>query len=132
MTFSYDPTLSTDLDLVRFTLDDTDETAPFFQDEELGALLDQHGTVLAASIDAAERLAARLRQLGSLRVGDVSIDADESAVGFERLAERLRAEAGSDTPVPAAGGIGAGSGEHRAARFVVCGSGVPRRGGWPC
>lgn len=39
MTTTYDPTLATDLDHVRFLIGDTDTTSAIFQDEEISAVL---------------------------------------------------------------------------------------------
>ena len=49
MAATYDPTLATDRDRVRFNLADTDTTNAIFQDEEITALLTAEGSVEGAT-----------------------------------------------------------------------------------
>lgn len=89
MTFSYsgDPSAS-DLDEVRFHLQDTDSTDPLLTDEEIefviDAWVDNVGTNVWAAAICAETIAAKFAR-------EVSVSGDGVSVGVEALQDKYEA-----------------------------------------
>lgn len=106
MTASYDSSLSTSRDWLRFRLQDTvvtPATSALFSDEELDALLAENGdNVWKAAFDAARALAARFRHLASLSVGDTSISFTDQAAAYDAMAAQFQTRIGG---TPFTGGI---------------------------
>lgn len=112
MTWSWsgDPATS-DLDTVRFHLQDTDETDQLLSDEEIQYVIDQWATVKGSLVYAAsvcaERIAARFAREVSVSADGVSAGVQELQAKYEALATSLRDEhkeyAGS-AGAPSAGG----------------------------
>lgn len=78
MSFSYDPALDTDLDLVRFAISDTVSATALFPDETISALLVSEGSVNGAALRLAESLVARFAGDGTKKVGSLSISRKRS------------------------------------------------------
>ncbi|MDD5034127.1 MAG: hypothetical protein PHE55_05160 [Methylococcaceae bacterium] len=100
--YSEDPT-SSNLDAVRFLVQDTDSTRPLFQDAELNFLIGSEHNVYMAAAAACDIQAARQSSVKSKSVGDLSL----SYFGpeeWKRRGELLRAR-GSAHQVLSAGGI---------------------------
>lgn len=85
-TYSGDPSTS-DRDAVRFWIQDTDETTPLLQDEEIDYLVElwmpQYGSVLLTAAMAAEVIAAKY-------TGEVSVSADGVSVAVGDLSDKYR------------------------------------------
>jgi hypothetical protein len=111
VTATYDATLATPLDRVRFRLGDTmvsPADSAELSDEEITALLDQHGSSeAAATLAAARALYARYTRLISTSVGDTSVQLGEIATNYRILMGDLEREltAASGGATPYAGGI---------------------------
>lgn len=101
MSFSYDPTLPTDLDKVRLALGDTDSTAPLLSNEEITAMLETYIGVLQTAAPLAESLAAKFARRVNISVDGLSKSYSDLSRNFALLAERLRARATDE-----AGGLG--------------------------
>jgi hypothetical protein len=103
---TYDPSLSTTRDWLRFRVQDTvvnPASAALFSDEELDALLAENGdSVWNAAVDAARALAARFRHLASLSVGDTSISFTDQAAAYDAMAAQFQTKVGG---TPFTGGI---------------------------
>lgn len=99
MTCSYDNTLPTEKDQVRFLLQDTDCTSNIFEDEEIAWVLTQEANIYMAAaclLDTAVNQSSG--SLQSKKVGDLSL-----AFGLKETRERikwLRAKGRSRYEVP--------------------------------
>lgn len=93
MSWSYDPTLSTDKDKVRLAIGDTDTNNQRFSDEEITATLTNSDSVLEAAAALAESLAARYATMVSISVDGLSKSNSDLSRNFALLAQRLRARA---------------------------------------
>ena len=104
MSFSYNPALPADLDVIRFTLGDTETTEPLLQDAEITAVLAQtSGAVNLAAAICAESIGRRFLREASTRVGPVSFDLSKRAEMWMKEALRLRSL--GNIAMPVAGGI---------------------------
>lgn len=90
MAATYNVARTTDTDLVRAALGDTDvspATNALFQDEEIAAVLASTGSVNAAVMQLAFELVIRLsRKPVVIKAGDVSVDYSERIPGYRELA----------------------------------------------
>lgn len=110
MTWTYDPTMASDRDKVRFRLGDTVAAAALLQDEEINVLLADAGSVTNATIAGADALAMRFASLAQSMTDDIgqSVNYGDRAARYRDLANRLRATA-SRLALPFAGGISQGN-----------------------
>lgn len=109
-TWSQDPATS-DLDAVRFHLQDTDSTDPLMSDEEIQFVIDQwvdiKGSNLWAASVCADRLAAKFAREVSVGADGVSVAVEALQQKFQTLAASLRDEYKQffgTAGVPSAGG----------------------------
>lgn len=94
MTWSYDTSLATAKDQVRFQIGDTDTNSQLVSDEEIDATLTAQGdSVVRSSIAIAEALAAKFARLASTSIEGLSVDFRSVAENYRMLASRLRADA---------------------------------------
>lgn len=77
-------------DAVRFLVGDTDSGSFFLQDEEILYLLQIGGSVLYASVLAAETLAAKFSSQADTKVGELARQASKISENFRKTAEMLR------------------------------------------
>lgn len=110
ITWTYNPSISTDTDRVRLLVGDTNADAPLLDDGAIAFFLTQGGGVFAAAALAAESLAGRYAGDVTRKVGGTgaSISASDRFAHFTALAAQLRASAAtaaSSTPMPYAGGL---------------------------
>lgn len=108
MSFSYDAELPTSLDRVRFTIGDTISTDPQLQNEEIQAMLDEHGDVVrATAIACVDALIARYARYVDKWVGDLKILASQRYRQYKELRERLLMAVDNValSGVPTAGGV---------------------------
>lgn len=103
MSFSYsgDPTTS-DLDAVRFLLQDTTTPNEFLQNEEIAFLLEQEVNFYTAAAAGAMTISGRTHNTKSKKVGDLTLTF--GAEQWATLAEWLRGR-GSGYRVLTAGGL---------------------------
>ena len=103
---SYDPSQSTDLDKVRFKIQDTD---PFqkdqwlFTDEEIEAVLAEQGTVLKAARSLAKALCARFAQRVTFNIGGDSKNYSDQVALYEKIILQIQQEIDSGSGVPTPG-----------------------------
>lgn len=108
MSWSYDLTLTNDMDKVRLHCGDTDRDKPQLQNEELNYLLDLAGSVYGAAALACQALATKYSRLADKAVGDLRIQQSqlsEHYVARARELERLNGGAASTAKLPYAGGL---------------------------
>ena len=105
MTWTYDPSIPTDKDAVRFEIGDTDTNDQLLQDEEIGYLLTTEGTVLGAAIVAAEKAAAKLAKQADQTVSKVSVSLSQRAEAYRKLVGDLKNRLAIKFGAPYAGGI---------------------------
>jgi len=87
---------SSDLDLIRFLIQDTDTTEQLFSNEELTFLFNQYGDAYSAAIAAVTTLIAKGSRVAeeSKTVGDLSLSVKSGALvsQWEALLKYLKAE----------------------------------------
>ena len=91
MPATYDPTLPTDMDWVRFLIGDRNTTTPKLQDEEINAVLAEEANKYLAAARCGEQIIAQGQGAVSKSVDDLSItfgDSKESA--FRDHLQKLR------------------------------------------
>ena len=93
MTWTYDPTLATDKDRVRFLIGDTDTTDQQLANEEITYLLTVQSNVMLAAANAASGLAAKYARKADTSIGDLSISASQRAAAYLALYEQLKMQA---------------------------------------
>jgi hypothetical protein len=89
MSFSYDPTLPTDKDLVRFYIGDTTTPGHVVEDEEIDAMLVLYPNPKLAAAVICRSLAAKFAQDVNYKVGDVSENSSDIAKAYRDLAADL-------------------------------------------
>jgi len=106
MTFTYQPTLATDRDWIRFRMGDTSSGAQRLSDEEIdGILSDFGGNKYRAAIACSHAIGAIFGTEVDKTVGRFQIKASQKASYYsEKLPMLLEAEMGTQA-VPYAGGI---------------------------
>lgn len=92
MTWSYDSTLATDRDKVRFEIQDTEESDQLFSDEEIDARLTSMGSVPATVLDLAKKLMMKFARLVDVTVGKVSEANSQRYAAYKDLVTRLEQE----------------------------------------
>jgi len=100
MTWSYDSSLTTDKDKVRFYIGDTDQTDQLLQDEELSFLLTEMSNVLLAAAYAAKAIAAKFSRQADKAVGDLRISLSQKAQAYVSLAADLEKRALTSSACP--------------------------------
>jgi len=100
MTWSYDSTLPTDTDKVRFHIGDTDETDQLLQNEEINYLLSETTNVLLAASRAAKTVAAKFSRQADKTVGDLRISLSQKAKAYMALAADLEKRALTSSACP--------------------------------
>lgn len=91
MTWSYNPSLATDKDKVRFMTGLTDENNQRVSDEEIAGILAMaNDNVYEAAAMVADSLAGQYSSSQSLKIDGFSIDYSERATHFRDLAKRIR------------------------------------------
>jgi predicted NodU family carbamoyl transferase len=111
MAWTYDATIPTNRDAVRFAIGDTDPTDPQTQDGELDYLLIQQPYVLSAAATACSRLAAKYARKVNDRDQDRSVNWSDLAKHYSDLGTQLRQDilnsAVGSTSLIYAGGLSA-------------------------
>jgi hypothetical protein len=93
MTWSYDDSLPTDRDKVRFRIGDTDSEEELLSNETLDALLVIRDDVVLASIDAVQAILAKFaREIDRQALG-LGGPRSQKTTHYENLLKVLRAEA---------------------------------------
>lgn len=102
MSWSYDATLATEMDRVRFLIRDTDTDRQLFQDEEIDWLLTTEDNIYKAAATLCDQLVASRSGVSSKKISEFSITYDTKV--YQQLAASLRARGGFNE-MPYAGGI---------------------------
>jgi hypothetical protein len=93
MTYTFDPTLSTNLALVRFHIGDTAEAGAYLQDETITALLTSTGSVGGAVIASIKYIITQLSQ-PNFSLDWLSVDPASARAGYENLLKQKAQEFG--------------------------------------
>ena len=99
MTFSYDPQLDTDLDVVRFLVQDTVSATAELANEEITYLLTTYGSPEGAALAAARSLYAKYAKQVSKAVGDLRISYSDRAKAWSDLLGQLETQAIATNPL---------------------------------
>ena len=100
MSFSYDFSLSRNLDKVRLLIQDTDKSSALYQDEEILGVLGMAGSVYDAAAMLVDGLVARFAGLQeSLGIGDLRVAYGKRVENYRVLAIVLRSKAGIGMPI---------------------------------
>lgn len=103
MSFSYSGNpADSDVDAIRFLLQDTTEPGEFLQDEEIDWLLTQEVNIYTAAARGADLIGGRAHNTKSKKIGDFTISFGSEM--WKSLAEWLRGR-GYGYRIPTAGGI---------------------------
>ena len=110
MSATYDPTLGTAKDSVRFRLGDTNVTPAsnaLLSDEEIAALLSANGnSAIRATIAATRGILARYARMVTASVGDESAQFSDLTTHYRHLLKDLQrelAQSGASAPIFAGG-----------------------------
>jgi hypothetical protein len=137
MSATYDGTLATAKDQVRFFYGDTIVASAFFSDEEIAALLSLYPDPRLCAAELADSLAARFSRSVTFSVEGLSISNSQKATNYRLLANRLRTGAAGSITIGTAFVGGTSLGEIRgvisntdrpASRFAVEPDGSYREG----
>lgn len=90
MSWSYDPQLDTDLDLVRFYVGDTNTNNQRVSNEEITAILALEPIPILAAAMICDSLAGSQSSASSRSIGGTSVSGDSESAHFEKQAVRLR------------------------------------------
>lgn len=93
MTFTYNGTLATDLDTVRFWTGDTDEASAWLSDETITALLATQGSVGGAVIAGIQYIIRKL-STPNFRADWLQVDNATARAGYEKMLAEMRREFG--------------------------------------
>lgn len=111
MAFSYNPSLPTDRDKVRFLIQDTNSDNVQFQDEEINAILLDYPNPYETAYVLAMSLSAKYSALADMALGDYQIKYSTLSSSYLDLAKAMKATdtqvVVSRSAIPYAGGISA-------------------------
>lgn len=103
MTFTFNEDLSTDKDLVRFQLGDTDSEDQLISDEMIAALLTKEGSVNGAAISACRYLIAKFSREVDSSIESISVSASQKVAQFKNLVLDLQRNRGGGLAVATTG-----------------------------
>lgn len=95
MSFSFNPSIATDLDLVRFHIGDVHEEGHYLDDETITYLVTTHG-VAGAVVRAIDFIITQLSQ-PNFRLDWLTVTNSEARAGFEKLKKDKEQELGVST-----------------------------------
>lgn len=111
MTWSYDPTLATTRDKVRFEIQDTESLDPLFSNEEIDAKITLIGeNVTAVALDLARKLMMKFARLVDVTVGKVSEANSQRFQAYKAIVDKLAADA-TALCIPSFGGVNVSANE---------------------
>lgn len=90
MAFTYDPTLDTDLDKVRFTIGDTATPNHLIEDAEITAMLASAGSVNVASYKICHHIAAKFARQADFSMDEQGVKLSQKSAAYEKLAARIK------------------------------------------
>lgn len=104
MTWTYDPTLASDLAKVRFEIQDTETSDQLFSDEEINAVLTAEGSVAASVLRLAKKLMMKFARMVDTTVGRVQESASQRYQAYKEIVSKLEAD-GAAHAMPIFGGV---------------------------
>ena len=99
MSFSYDSSLGSDIDKVRFLLQDNVASTADLEDEEITFLLASYGSVSAAALAGARTLHGKYSKLVDRMVGDMRIWYGMKARAWLQTIRQLESNANALSPI---------------------------------
>ncbi len=104
MAITYDNTLPTDKDKVRFLIQDTDTANGYLHDSEIKAILDIGNNVKESAAICCETLAARFAYKADLvEIDETKYKYENISIRFLNLANRIRSQGSTRASVYAGG-----------------------------
>jgi len=105
MAATYDPTMTTDKDKVRFLIQDTVVASAMLQDEEIAFMLTLYPSFRLAAANCADICSSKFASMAeSKTIGNLSLSYGDKSKKYAQLANSLRMQA-SKVIMPYAGGI---------------------------
>lgn len=105
MSWSYDPTMPTNMDKVRFLIQDTNTLDQLLEDEEINFMLSDYPNYKMAAANCADVLSSKFAGIAdSKTIDNLSLSFQNKSQKYAALANRLRMQA-SKFLLPYAGGI---------------------------
>lgn len=105
MSWTYDPSMATEVDKVRFLIQDTVITRPLLQNEEIQFMLTQYPDYRMAAANCADVISAQYAtKADGKTIGNLELSYRNIFLKYADLAKRLRMQA-SKFVLPYAGGI---------------------------
>ncbi len=92
MSWTYNQNLSSDLDKVRFEIQDTDTADQLFSNEEINATLTLQGSVGGAVLKLAKKLMVKFARFVDTSVGRVSESASQRYAAYKEIVDRFEQE----------------------------------------
>jgi hypothetical protein len=109
MTWTYDPTISTSKDEIRFLTADTDPVDPLVQDEEIAFVLTGHSDTYRAAATVARQIAMQFARQCTMEIAqEVRVNLSDRAKNYMAMAKEL--EAVAEVGVGGVGIVGAYAG----------------------
>jgi hypothetical protein len=105
VTWTYDSTLASNRDIVRFEIQDTDTNDQLFANEEIDAVLTAEGSVAPTVLRLSKKLMMKFARLVDTSVGRVSESASQRYQAYKEIVERLENELGAAYCMPSFGGV---------------------------
>lgn len=108
MTWSYDESLPTSVDTIRFLVGDTDESDPQLSDEGIQYFVDTISNLYLAAAQACQTLATKYSRMADQTVGGVSRSYSQISTAYAARSGELTSlssNSGTMAPRPYAGGI---------------------------
>lgn len=99
MTFSYDDALSTDVDVVRFLLQDTTQSGAELSDEEITYWVTSSGSAGQAALACARALHMKYSRLVDREIGDMRIWYGQKAKAWNQAISQLEKTASVTSPL---------------------------------
>lgn len=96
MTYTYDLSAGTDLDLVRFYTSDTDGEAVIHSDEELNGLIAHSGTWQKATEAALQSIIRKLARAGKVKQDWLEVDNATGMANFRAMLAEFREQFAAD------------------------------------
>lgn len=92
MTFSYDTSLSTDRDKVRFRIGDTDSNRELLSNEEINAVLTAKPAVMPASLECVDAILAKIARDVDRNAAGITSSRAQAFNHYLELKKRLQQE----------------------------------------
>ncbi len=109
MAWTFDQSLGTDRDMVRFFIADTDSNNQLVQDEGITAILTLYGDIYEGAAALCDGLATKFARIPTVNIAGISIKGVDRADEYRRAAAQLRRQAADSASgtlgVPFIGGI---------------------------